>query len=127
MLPIDAAPQTAIKRLAQAIAAGIIVVAGLSGCATPGPSGSHAPAATPAQPNYDSALSQAQSRVMALNNEIRSAEFNRPSPPIRTNGVADPAKQRAYEQSVVQHLRHLRALREEKTMWELRVNQLMVR
>jgi hypothetical protein len=28
---------------------------------------------------------------------------------------------------VVQHLRHLRALREEKTMWELRVNQLMVR
>ncbi len=127
MPPLDVVPQTTLKHRAQAIAAVIILAGGLSGCATPGPSAGSAPGAAPAAPNYDSALSQAQSRVMALNNEIRSAEFNRPSPPIRTNGVTDPAKQRAYEQSVVQHQRHLRALREEKTMWELRVNQLMAR
>ncbi len=69
MLPLDAVLQPVLKRVAQALAEGIIVATGLSGCTAPGPSAGHATAATPAEPNHDSAFSQAPSRVMALNDD----------------------------------------------------------
>ncbi len=86
-----------------------------------------APAVTPVE---NPALSQARQKVRDIDFEISRADsaLRMLSPPIRTitNGVAtfDVEKQRQYDLERLRIDTQLRDLRADRTLWELRVNQL---
>lgn len=86
-----------------------------------------APAVTPGE---NPALSQARQKVRDIDFEISRADsaLRMLSPPIRTitNGVAtfDVEKQRQYDLERLRIDTQLRDLRADRTLWELRVNQL---
>lgn len=87
------------------------------------------PAPVPASENP--ALVQARYKVRDLNNQISEAEstLRTLSPPLRIttiNGVTnfDAEKQRQYDMERARIDRLLRDLRADRTLWELRVNQL---
>lgn len=86
-----------------------------------------APAVTPGE---NPALSQARQKVRDIDFEISRADsaLRMLSPPIRTitNGVTtfDVEKQRQYDLERLRIDTQLRDLRADRTLWELRVNQL---
>ncbi|MBS0657069.1 MAG: hypothetical protein JSR82_02335 [Verrucomicrobia bacterium] len=96
-----------------------------------------APPATYAQPPYGqpapgggAALEGAKQKVRDLNLEISRAESERRqlSPPIRITDARgttfDQDKQARYDREVARLDRRIAELRREKTLWELRVNEL---
>lgn len=88
--------------------------------------------ATPARAPESPALLEARKKVRDINWEIGRAEseLRQLSPPVRitdSKGTTfDADKQRQYDNNRARIDRKIRDLKDERTVWELRVNQLVL-
>lgn len=88
--------------------------------------------ATPARAPESPALLEARKKVRDINWEIGRAEseLRQLSPPVRitdSKGTTfDADKQRQYDNNRARTDRKIRDLKDERTVWELRVNQLVL-
>jgi len=88
--------------------------------------------ATPARAPESPALLEARKKVRDINWEIGQAEseLRQLSPPVRitdSKGTTfDADKQRQYDTNRARIDRKIRDLKDERTVWELRVNQLVL-
>ena len=88
--------------------------------------------ATPARAPESPALLEARKKVRDINWEIEQAEseLRQLSPPVRitdSKGTTfDADKQRQYDNNRARIDRKIRDLKDERTVWELRVNQLVL-
>ena len=88
--------------------------------------------ATPARAPESPALLEARKKVRDINWEIGQAEseLRQLSPPVRitdSKGTTfDADKQRQYDTNRTRIDRKIRDLKDERTVWELRVNQLVL-
>lgn len=138
-LPVEGQPGQLVPVQPQLARPGgpVVWVPVSQGAVPPGavPAAPPAPSAAPAPTPYTGespALRDAKYRLRNVENEIRKTESALffLSPPIRTtdgrgNTTFDVNRQRTYEQEKIRLERRLRQLREEKAMWEVRINTLM--
>ena len=101
--------------------------------AAPSETAPFATAAASARAPESAALADARKKVRDVDSQIGQAEsaLRQLSPPIRqtdSKGTTtfDVDKQRTYENNRARIDRQIRGLKEEKLIWELRVNQLVL-